>query len=269
MAKFADLVKKQANNMKKKKESLQNKVWAVHANSEGNGSGTPGYQRYTQSSSVYPAGIGEMPIYNTEYMQNSKALADKLRDMDYAGWTNGDQYKSLQNRYSASGRMGMQDVMGQVAARTGGLASSYATSAAQQQYNYYMSQLEDVARQMYAQERDDILKNANLYRNLAIDEYGRYRDEMSDYNARYAAMQAASRSSNGDGSSGRPDASRYYTRRGENLVNVPNYGEVSYEDAETLEKKGYIKLIGVDKNGKPVFAPTTRKNYVDPVKLTR
>lgn len=259
MAKFADRIKK-------KKERNENRTRDVYTKPEENGSGTSGYQGYTQSSSVYPAGIGDMPIYNTEYMQNSKALADKLRDMDYAGWTNGDQYKSLQNRYSASGRMGMQDVMGQVAARTGGLASSYATSAAQQQYNYYMSQLEDVARQMYAQERDDILKNANLYRNLAIDEYGRYRDEMSDYNARYAAMQ---RSSNGDGSSGRPDASRYYTRRGENLVNVPNYGEVSYEDAETLEKKGYIKLIGVDKNGKPVFAPTTRKNYVDPVKLTR
>lgn len=252
MAKFADRIKK-------KKERNENRTGDVYTKPEENGSGTSEYQGYTQSSSVYPAGIGEMPIYNTEYMQNSKALADKLRDMDYAGWTNGDQYKSLQNRYSASGRMGMQDVMGQVAARTGGLASSYATSAAQQQYNYYMSQLEDVARQMYAQERDDILKNANLYRNLAIDEYGRYRDEMSDYNARYAAI----------GSSGRPDASRDYTRRGENLVNVPNYGEVSYEDAETLEKKGYIKLLGVDKNGKPVFAPTTRKNYVDPVKLTR
>lgn len=255
MAKFADRIKK-------KKERNENRTWDVYTKPEENGSGTSGYQGYTQSSSVYPAGIGEMPIYNTEYMQNSKALADKLRDMDYAGWTNGDQYKSLQNRYSASGRMGMQDVMGQVAARTGGLASSYATSAAQQQYNYYMSQLEDVARQMYAQERDDILQNANLYRNLAIDEYGKYRDEMSDYNARYAAMQAASRLR-------KPDPSRYYTKRSENLVNVPNYGEVSYEDAETLEKKGYIKLIGVDKNGKPVFSPTTRKNYVDPVKLTR
>lgn len=268
MAKFADRIKK-------KKERNENRTWDVYTKPEENGSGTSGYQGYTQSSSVYPAGIGEMPIYNTEYMQNSKALADKLRDMDYAGWTNGDQYKSLQNRYSASGRMGMQDVMGQVAARTGGLASSYATSAAQQQYNYYMSQLEDVARQMYAQERDDILQNANLYRNLAIDEYGRYRDEMSDYNARYAAMQAASRSSNKGEQTDRnfklrkPDPSRYYTKRSENLVNVPNYGEVSYEDAETLEKKGYIKLIGVDKNGKPVFSPTTRKNYVDPVKLTR
>lgn len=268
MAKFADRIKK-------KKERNENRTWDVYTKPEENGSGTSGYQGYTQSSSVYPAGIGDMPIYNTEYMQNSKALADKLRDMDYAGWTNGDQYKSLQNRYSANGRMGMQDVMGQVAARTGGLASSYATSAAQQQYNYYMSQLEDVARQMYAQERDDILQNANLYRNLAIDEYGRYRDEMSDYNARYAAMQAASRSSNKGEQTDRnfklrkPDPSRYYTKRSENLVNVPNYGEVSYEDAETLENKGYIKLVGVDKNGKPVFVPTGKKNYTDPIRLTR
>ena len=65
------------------------------------------------------------------------------------------------------------------------------------------------------------------------------------------------------------DPSKYYTKPSANRVNVPNYGKVSYEDAETLEKKGFIKLLGVNKKGEPVFAPTTKKTYRDPVRLTR
>ena len=48
---------------------------------------------------------------------------------------------------------------------------------------------------MYSQDRSDLLDNANLYRNLANDEYDRYRDSLADYNAQKAAAQAAARSS--------------------------------------------------------------------------
>ena len=113
--------------------------------------------------------------------------------MNYDDWTKGSQYQALADRYSASGRMSMQDVLGQVASRTGGLASSYATTAAQQQYNQYMAQLEEVARQLYSQERGDLMDSASLYRNLANDEYDRYRDSLSDYNARLKAAQSAAR----------------------------------------------------------------------------
>lgn len=83
----------------------------------------------------------------------------------------------------------MQNTLGQVASRTGGLASSYAASAAQQQYNQYMAQLEEVARQMYSQERGDLTDQFNIFRSLASDDYTRYRDDVSD--ARAAAQAAA------------------------------------------------------------------------------
>lgn len=150
----------------------------------------------TQTVTI-PTSVGDLPTYNSEYMDQLNALARQLARMNYDDWTKGSQYQALADRYSASGRMSMQDVLGQVASRTGGLASSYATTAAQQQYNQYMAQLEEVARQLYSQERGDLMDSANLYRNLANDEYARYRDSLSDYNARLKAAQSAARSAYG------------------------------------------------------------------------
>lgn len=138
-----------------------------------------------------PTSVGDLPTYNSEYMDQLNALARQLTSMNYDDWTKGSQYQALADRYGASGRMSMQDVLGQVASRTGGLASSYATTAAQQQYNQYMAQLEEIARQLYSQERGDLMDSASLYRNLANDEYDRYRDSLSDYNARLKAAQKA------------------------------------------------------------------------------
>lgn len=149
---------------------------------------------YTQTRVEMPVDVGALPTFNSSYLDQLNALTRQLNSMNYEDWTKGSQYQSLADRYGNNGRMSMQDVLGQVAARTGGLASSYATTAAQQQYNQYMAQLEEVARQMYSQERGDIMDTANLYRNLANDEYGRYRDSLADYNDRLAAAQRAARS---------------------------------------------------------------------------
>ena len=147
----------------------------------------------TTQTVTMPTSVGDLPTYNSEYMDQLNALARQLTRMNYDDWTKGSQYQALAERYGASGRMSMQDVLGQVASRTGGLASSYATTAAQQQYNQYMAQLEEVARQLYSQERGDLMDSASLYRNLANDEYDRYRDSLSDYNARLKAAQSAAR----------------------------------------------------------------------------
>lgn len=146
-----------------------------------------------QEQITIPTSVGELPTYNSEYMDKLNELARQLTSMNYDDWTKGSQYQALAGRYGNNGRMSMQDVLGQIASRTGGLASSYATTAAQQQYNQYMAQLEEVARQMYSQDRSDLMDNANLYRNLANDEYDRYRDSVADYNERLAAAQAAAR----------------------------------------------------------------------------
>lgn len=239
-----------------------------YGNSGGNSGGG-----YTQTRVEMPVDVGALPAFNSSYLDQLNALARQLTSMNYEDWTKGSQYQSLADRYGNNGRMSMQDVLGQVAARTGGLASSYATTAAQQQYNQYMAQLEEVARQMYSQERGDIMDTANLYRNLANDEYGRYRDSLADYNDRLAAAQRAARSAysgsrysgttsidrlksrSGNGGSGGSDNARYSSSTALNLATSnarTTSGQVMaleamYENGN-ITKKQYSDLVYAVKN---------------------
>lgn len=241
---------------------------ALNYGNSGGNSGGGGYTRVEM-----PVDVGALPTFNSSYLDQLNALARQLTSMNYEDWTKGSQYQSLADRYGNNGRMSMQDVLGQVAARTGGLASSYATTAAQQQYNQYMAQLEEVARQMYSQERGDIMDTANLYRNLANDEYGRYRDSLADYNDRLAAAQRAARSAysgsrysgttsidrlksrSGNGGSGGSDNARYSSSTALNLATSnarTTSGQVMaleamYENGN-ITKKQYSDLVYAVKN---------------------
>ena len=148
--------------------------------------GTGGTRYSTSQSVTVPTGVG---AFSSENLDKANSIARILEAMNYDDWTKGDAYQALAGRYGENGRVSMQNTLGQVASRTGGLASSYAASAAQQQYNQYMAQLEEVARQMYSQERSDLTDQFNIFRGLASDDYTRYRDDVSD--ARAAAQAAA------------------------------------------------------------------------------
>ena len=99
-------------------------------------------------------------------------------------------YQQYKDRYTRQGKLAMEDTLGQVSARTGGLASSYAGSAAQQSYNQYMSALGDkipelrqLAYQMYRDEGDDMRADLNILLNKEQMDYGRYQDRLGQYNA--------------------------------------------------------------------------------------
>lgn len=231
-----------------------------YGNSGGNSGG--GYTRVEM-----PVDVGALPTFNSSYLDQLNALARQLTSMNYEDWTKGSQYQSLADRYGNNGRMSMQDVLGQVAARTGGLASSYATTAAQQQYNQYMAQLEEVARQMYAQERGDIMDTANLYRNLANDEYGRYRDSLADYNDRLAAAQSAARSAySGSRYSGTTSIDRLKSQSaarkatgGSSYRDSTAYERaVSYANAGAQARRTANLLNGYVKNGEITAAEATK-----------
>lgn len=96
-------------------------------------------------------------------------------------------YQQYADSYTRQGQQAMEDTLAQVSARTGGLASSYAGTAAQQTYNGYMSALADkvpelrqLAYQMYMDEGDTIRQNLQMLQGLEATEYGRYRDSVAD-----------------------------------------------------------------------------------------
>lgn len=112
-------------------------------------------------------------------------------------------YKQYEKTYTREGQRAMQDTLGQISARTGGLASSYAGSAAQQTYDNYMGQLADripelrqLAYDMYVNEGN--AKRANLDMLLALEQndYARYQDRMSRVGS------SGSGGGSGNGSSG-------------------------------------------------------------------
>lgn len=98
-------------------------------------------------------------------------LANEITDMDYSKFTEGEDYASLAKRYSTQGQKAMDDTIGKVAARTGGLASSYATAAGNQAYNEHMGKLEDVARAMYDDQRQEKMEQFNLQKALYDQDY--------------------------------------------------------------------------------------------------
>lgn len=123
------------------------------------------------------------PVYTpSPWDETREKLAQAALAMNYDDWTNSDQYRALAARYGHQGQLTMQDVLGQVASRTGGLASSWAQTAAQQQYNEYMARLEEAARSAYNTERSDAIQNAQLAYDFADSDYGRYLDQLAQSN---------------------------------------------------------------------------------------
>ena len=96
-------------------------------------------------------------------------------------------YRQYEKTYTRLGKRAMEDTVGKVSARTGGLASSYAQTAGQQAYGNYMAQLADKvpeleqkAYQRYTDRADRAMEQVELLRKLEQDDYQRRRDTVKD-----------------------------------------------------------------------------------------
>lgn len=144
------------------------------------GYGYPGFSsRYDpQIQALYQAILGREPF-------SYDAASDPL-------------YGQYKQSYTRGGQRAMQDTLGQMALRTGGLASSYAESAAQQTYDNYMAALADKIPELqqlaYQRYQDELSgKRADLSMLLGLDDvdynrwsgdrsfgYNAYRDQVAD-----------------------------------------------------------------------------------------
>lgn len=132
------------------------------------------------------------PSFDYTYDSEMRALIDQILNSNLADWKQGDQYAALRDQYASNGEMGMNDLLGQVSSRTGGLASSYAASVANQEYNDWMSKLEQAAREMYQQDRSDKLNSLGMLSDAYDREYGEYGDKLNQWNTdrNFAYQQA-------------------------------------------------------------------------------
>ena len=97
-------------------------------------------------------------------------------------------YQQYKDQYIQQGKLAMRDTMGRAAALTGGYGSTYGQQVGQQAYDAYLKDLSaqipelyGMAYDQYRDQGDDLLKMYGLVGDQRDTEYGRYRDEMSDW----------------------------------------------------------------------------------------
>lgn len=92
-------------------------------------------------------------------------------------------YQQLRAQYNREGNRAMKNALGEVSARTGGLASSYAGTAATQANQYYAQQLADripelqqLAYSMYMDDLNNDRADLSMLEGASDRDYGRYMD---------------------------------------------------------------------------------------------
>ena len=147
---------------------------------------------------------------------------------------NDEVYKAYKNRYMREGQRAASDAVGNAAAVSGGIPSSYAASAAAQAGNYYSSQLADKVPELYEAaygRYKNELSQHNADKNF---EYGKHMDDIAHNNQMYDREweEAARKAAAGDYSG--------YKDMGVNVDNNPLLREqrqAEYERQQALAKQ--------------------------------
>lgn len=149
----------------------------------------------------------DAPAYVNRYQDQIDALSQQILGREAFSYNpeKDPTYQQYRDSYTRSGQRAMQDTLGQVSARTGGLASSYAGSAAQQTYDGYMSALADkipelkqLAYQMYLDEGNTQRANLSMLTALEQGDYAKYQGLLAQYNTDRSFAYGQHRDSIGD-----------------------------------------------------------------------
>ena len=131
------------------------------------------------------------PSYTSRYQDQIDDLTRQILNREAFSYDpeKDPTYQQYKDSYTRSGERAMQDTLGQVSARTGGLASSYAGSAAQQTYDNYRGALADkipelkqLAYSMYQDEGNTQRANLEMLVALEQGDYAKYADLLAQYN---------------------------------------------------------------------------------------
>ena len=132
----------------------------------------------------------QAPQYEDPYAGQMDELLGQIlnREKFSYDYTQDPLYQQYLDQYLREGNRSMQDTLGAVSARTGGLASSWAQTAAQSANDYYASQAADkipelyqLAYDMYLKDLDGKVQDLGLLQSMSNTQYDRYRDTMSDW----------------------------------------------------------------------------------------
>lgn len=155
------------------------------------------YDDYKESDTVKAADaalqaqIDAKPgAYQSKWQGQIDSIIDSIRNREKFSYdVNSDAlYQQYKDQYSALGKAASQDVMGQAAAMTGGYGNSYASTAGNQAYQSYLSQLNKVVPELYGMALDrynaegqELYNQYGLLADQENQDYARYQDEYSKW----------------------------------------------------------------------------------------
>ncbi len=157
-------------------------------------------------------------------------------------------YTQYEKTYTRQGERAMQDTVGQVSARTGGLASSYASTAGQQSYNDYMAALSDKIPELYQQAYERYL-----------DEYSMKRDDLSELKDQEATSYSRQKEREETDYSRTLDRISLDTEQQQTAIALR---QQEIENALNIwTTNGYATQAVADVLGVPAGTPTTDQSY--------
>lgn len=130
------------------------------------------------------------PVYASPYSAKIDQLFNEIMATpDFSYDPNKDEtYLALKDQHTNLGQRAMKDTTAQIAAQTGGIASSYAASAGAQAYQNYMNdlpgyipELKQLAYEMYENERNKKYKDLGMLQDMENDEYNKYLNDLNEY----------------------------------------------------------------------------------------
>lgn len=145
----------------------------------------------TEAKNALDAQLANKPgAYQSQWQSQLNDVIGKILNREKFSYDlNGDAlYQQYKDKYTQQAKMAMADSIGQASAMTGGYGNSYAQSVGQQMYAKEMQNLNDVVPELwqmaydrYTQEGQDLYNQYSMLGAQEEQEYGRYRDTVSDY----------------------------------------------------------------------------------------
>ena len=131
------------------------------------------------------------PVYNNRYDDTIQDLIQGIlnrEDFSYDPATD-PLYQNYRKQYTREGQRATADTLGAAAAASGGIPSSYATTAAAQAGNYYAAQMTDkipelyqLAYNQYLNEYDMQLSDLGVVQGAEQSDYDKYLNELQQFN---------------------------------------------------------------------------------------
>lgn len=134
---------------------------------------------------------GDAPVYNNRYDSTIQDLIQGILDReDFSYDPATDQlYQNYRKQYTREGKRATEDALGAASAASGGLPSSYASTAAGQAGNYYAAQMTDKIPELYQLAYNKYLNDYNMQlSDLGVvqgaeqSDYDKYLNDLSQYN---------------------------------------------------------------------------------------